>query len=304
MAAPAPPPPSLDYWRGFFNGARASIFDTIDAAIRVAAADCPDALRARRDAIAHPPLHRPPPAVRGACARDGGGRRAAAHAPRGVPVASPASAALMAPAVPHRRDGQDPVAAEVFLVKAALSSDQQMSEDELLEHLQRLQQLKLTVDTIKATEIGKAVKHLRKHSSKQIRQLVRSLIEGWQTIVTEWMSNEAAIVDIKTDAKAGEQQCPTNQESIKKELPVSQQYDPVQNWRLDQSAVRNSRLCGPSGGQTGQQSVTQAQDKPSNAAFGPGRPRMLHSEMIGSEMRPKQLQDISVPQTREGKTNY
>ncbi|KAM0908891.1 hypothetical protein ACQ4PT_015161 [Festuca glaucescens] len=195
MAAPAPPPPSLDYWRGFFNGARASIFDTIDAAIRVAAADCPDALRARRDAIAHPPLHRPPPAVRGACARDGGGRRAAAHAPRGVPVASPASAALMAPAVPHRRDGQDPVAAEVFLVKAALSSDQQMSEDELLEHLQRLQQLKLTVDTIKATEIGKAVKHLRKHSSKQIRQLVRSLIEGWQTIVTEWMSNEAAIVD-------------------------------------------------------------------------------------------------------------
>jgi hypothetical protein len=104
--------------------------------------------------------------------------------------------------------------------------------------------------------------------------------------------------DIKTDAKAGEQQCPANQESIKKELPVSQQYDPVQNWRLDQSAVRNSRLCGPSGGQTGQQSVTQAQDKPSNAAFGPGRPQMLHSEMVGSEMRPKQLQDISVPQTR------
>jgi hypothetical protein len=46
------PPPSLDYWRGFFSGARASIFDTIDAAIRVAAADHPDGLRARRDAIA------------------------------------------------------------------------------------------------------------------------------------------------------------------------------------------------------------------------------------------------------------
>lgn len=345
MAAP-PPPPSLDYWRGFFNGARASIFDTIDAAIRVAAADSPDALRARRDAIAHrlftvlPPSEEPAPAT-----------AAVAGPPPTLPEGSgsvPSLCSSDGPAVPHRGDGQDPVAEEVFHVKAALSSDQQMSEDELLQLLLKLQQLKLTVDTIKVTEIGKAVKHLRKHSSKQIRQLVRSLIEGWQTIVTEWMSNEAAIVDhtpqsmdsscleqeegglpsppmdeaalfdtlcgsielseffdemdddgnIKTDAKAGEQQCPANQESIKKELPVSQQYDPVQNWRLDQSAVRNSRLCGPSGGQTGQQSVTEAQDKPSNAAFGPGRPRMLHSEMVGSEMRPKKLQDISVPQTR------
>jgi hypothetical protein len=50
--APPPPPPSLEYWRGFFSGARASIFDAIDAAIRVAAADHPDAFRARRDAIA------------------------------------------------------------------------------------------------------------------------------------------------------------------------------------------------------------------------------------------------------------
>jgi hypothetical protein len=71
----------------------------------------------------------------------------------------------------------------------------------------------------------------------------------------------------------------------------------VENWRLDQSAVMQSRLRGPSGGHTGQQSVTEAQEKPSNAAFGPGRPPMLHSETIHSEMRPKQLQDFSAAQT-------
>ena len=62
-------PPSLDYWRGFFSGTRASIFDTIDAAIRVAAADCPDGLRAHRDAIAHRLYTVLPPAEEAAPAR-------------------------------------------------------------------------------------------------------------------------------------------------------------------------------------------------------------------------------------------
>lgn len=75
-----------------------------------------------------------------------------------------------------------------------------------------------------------------------------------------------------------------------------QQYDPVQNWRLDQSAVRQSRLHELSGWQVSHQSMTEAQGKPSNAAFGLIRPSRLHSEPIGSKIKisPKQLQDISV----------
>lgn len=340
-------PPSLDYWRGFFSGARASIFDAIDAAIRVAAADSPDALRARRDAIAHRLFTVLPPAQDPAAAMVAFPGPPPPTLPEGA-ASVPSLCSSDGAAVPHRHDGQDPVAAEVFRLKAALSSNQQMSEDELLELLRRLQQLKFTMDTIKVTEIGRAVKQLRKHSSKQIRQLVRSLIEGWHAIVTEWMSNEAAIVDhtpqsmdascleqeegglpsppmdeaalfatpcssmklseffdemdddgnVRTDVKEGEQQHPANQESIKNQPPMGQRYDPVENWRLDQSAVRQSRLLGPSGWQTEQQPVKEAQEKPSNAAFGPGRPHRLHSESIGSEMRPKQLQDISVDQTR------
>ncbi|VAH14757.1 probable mediator of RNA polymerase II transcription subunit 26a [Triticum dicoccoides] len=322
----APPPPSLDYWRGFFSGARASIFDTIDAAICLAAADNPDGLRARRDAIAHR-LYTvlnvlPPP--------------------------EDAVVVAAAPAFPDRASRHDPIVAEVFSVKTALASNQQMSEEELLDLLRRLQQLKFTADAIKVTEIGKAVKHLRNYGSKQIRILVRSLIKGWQAIVSEWVSDEGAIVDrtpqsmeascieqeegglpsppmdeaalfatpctsiqlseffdemdddgnVRINAKEGEQQYPTNHESVKKQPPMAQQYDPVQNWRLDQSAVRQSRLRESCGWQTGQQCITEAQEKPSNAAFGPGRPHWLHSEPIGSELRPKPPQGIILNQTQ------
>jgi hypothetical protein len=68
------------------------------------------------------------------------------------------------------------------------------TEAELLELLRALQQLEFTVDAIRVTEIGTAVKPLRKHGSKQIRQLVRSLIDGWKAVVNDWVNNGGAIV--------------------------------------------------------------------------------------------------------------
>ncbi|KAL6878337.1 hypothetical protein ACP4OV_012507 [Aristida adscensionis] len=362
---PPPPPPSLDYWRGFFSGARASIFDAIDAAIRVAAADHPDALRARRDAIAErlytalalrpaeaapglpapgPPLlqqHQLLPERAGSApslcssdraeavtddAGDGGG---------GGSGDAPTKA------------GDDPVVAEAFRVKAALSNVQEKSEAELLELLGRLRRLEFTVDAIMATEIGMAVKPLRKHHSKQIRQLVRSLIEGWKDMVNEWVSNGGSVVDhtpqsmdascleqeegglpsppmdeaalfatpctsirlseffdemdddgnIRSDFKEGGQCYPAKQESVKEEPPRGQCYDPEENWRLDQSAMRhsppNSFDC-----QMRQQSIMGTREKQSSAAFGPGRPQMLHSVPNGPRTAPKQQQDIPVAQRR------
>uniref|UniRef100_A0A0E0LNZ2 TFIIS N-terminal domain-containing protein n=1 Tax=Oryza punctata TaxID=4537 RepID=A0A0E0LNZ2_ORYPU len=196
-------PPSMDYWLGFFRGAGDNIFDAIDAAIAVAASDHPAALRSRRDAIAE--------------------RLYTAHLVSGAPAAVPPAggAATEAPpaqllhpegaasvpslcssdraevitddgGVPRR---EDPVAAETERIKAVLLNDQEKSEATLLELLRRLQQLELTVDTLTVTEIGKAVSSYRKHNSKQIRHLVRLLIEGWKRIVDEWMSSRDAIVD-------------------------------------------------------------------------------------------------------------
>jgi hypothetical protein len=45
--------------------------------------------------------------------------------------------------------------------------------------------------------------------------------------------------------------------------------------------------------------IKETQVKPSNAAFGPDKPHRLHSKQIISKMRYKQLQHISVHQTKE-----
>jgi hypothetical protein len=124
------PPPSLDYWRGFFSGARGSIFDAIDAAIRVAAADNPDGLRARRDAIAERLYTVLPPA-------DATGRPATGTPPllnEGAGRAPSLCSSDRAEGVTdnggggdavRRSDSDDPVVAEAFRVKAALSAAQE-----------------------------------------------------------------------------------------------------------------------------------------------------------------------------------
>jgi hypothetical protein len=131
MAAPPQPPASLDYWRGFFSGARASIFDAIDAAIRVAAADHPDALRARRDAIAerlytalialpapeapgHPTRGQPPLLL----PEGAGSVPSLCSSDRAEVVNNGGGAA-------PRNKSDDDVVAEAFRVKAALSNAQE-----------------------------------------------------------------------------------------------------------------------------------------------------------------------------------
>ncbi|CAN6282866.1 unnamed protein product [Urochloa humidicola] len=353
--APPPPPPSLEYWRGFFSGARASIFDAIDAAIRVAAADHPDALRARRDAIAErlytALITVPPPGAAGLpttgqpallLPEGAGSVPSLCSSDRAEVVTDDGGGAAL------RNNSHDAVVAEALRVKAALSNAHEKSEAELLELLQGLRQLEFSVEAIMATEIGMAVKPLRKHASKQIRQLVRSLVEGWKATVNEWVNDGGPIVDhtpqsvdascldqeegglpsppmdeaalfatpctsiqlseffdemdddgnIRSDAKERTQCNPPNQEPVRKQSPMGQWYDPEQNWRLDQAAMKQSRPNEPFNWQTRQQPNPGAKGKPSNAAFGLGRPQMMQLEPKGSEMRPKQEHDISVVQRR------
>nr|CAB3495840.1 unnamed protein product [Digitaria exilis] len=302
----APPPASLEYWRGFFSGTRASIVDTIDAAIRVAAADHPDAFRARRDAIAErlytallalPPPGAPglpTPGHPGLILPEGAGSVPSLCSSDRAEVVTDDGAA----AAPRNNSSDDAVVAEAFRVKAALSNAHEKSDAELLELLQRLRQLEFTVDAIRATEIGMAVKPLRKHASKQIRQLI-TRPNQWMHLA--WIRKNGVYLPLpwtrlpylRTDAK----ECnPPNQDSVKKQSPMGQWYDPEQNWKLDQSAMKRSQPNDPFNWQTRQQSNSVAQGKPSNAAFGPGRPQMMHLEPKHSEMRSKQKQDVSVPQ--------
>jgi hypothetical protein len=105
--------------------------------------------------------------------------------------------------------------------------------------------------------------------------------------------------NIRTNGEESAQQhYPANQEPAKKQLPMGQRYDPEQNWKLDQSAMRQSQPYEPSNWQKKQQSVTGARQRPSAAAHGPWTPQKMHLEPKFSEMRPKQQPDTSVAQRR------
>ncbi|OIW21573.1 hypothetical protein TanjilG_06350 [Lupinus angustifolius] len=82
---------------------------------------------------------------------------------------------------------------EVLRIKDILLNREEESDSVLFESLRRLQLMELTVDRLKATGIGKAVNPLRKHGSKEIRQLTRTLIDGWKEIVDEWVKATTSI---------------------------------------------------------------------------------------------------------------
>ncbi|OMO89531.1 hypothetical protein CCACVL1_07779 [Corchorus capsularis] len=84
---------------------------------------------------------------------------------------------------------------EVYRIKELLLNSQDEPDSVLLDSLRRLELMALTVDILKATGIGKAVNRVRKHSSKQIRHLAQTLIDGWKELVDEWVNATKAITE-------------------------------------------------------------------------------------------------------------
>uniref|UniRef100_A0A0E0PMI1 TFIIS N-terminal domain-containing protein n=1 Tax=Oryza rufipogon TaxID=4529 RepID=A0A0E0PMI1_ORYRU len=91
-------------------------------------------------------------------------------------------------ALTNEIDEESQVVGEVLRIKDLFLHKEDHSDATLFESLRRLQLMQLSVSTLKATEIGRAVNGLRKHNSQQIRHLVRTLIEGWKILVDEWVS--------------------------------------------------------------------------------------------------------------------
>ncbi|CBI32806.3 unnamed protein product, partial [Vitis vinifera] len=92
------------------------------------------------------------------------------------------------------------IAGEVLRIREILEHSKDESDSVLFDSLRRLQLMVLSVDNLKATEIGKAVNGLRKHGSKQIRQLARTLIDEWKDMVDEWVNATAAIAEGTPDS--------------------------------------------------------------------------------------------------------
>ncbi|KAH0458817.1 hypothetical protein IEQ34_011631 [Dendrobium chrysotoxum] len=168
---------SLDYWRKYFSSAKSDIFDLIDKAILVAAMDWPNEFKDKKDMIVEKLYtcqlshnngdHECPKEEKNSCNSG-------------------------------NSDENDQILGEVMRIKEVLSNTQVYESDSdsvFYESLRSLQMMQLSVEILKATEIGRTVSALRKHNSSQIRKLVRTLIDGWKMLVDEWVKSTAPITE-------------------------------------------------------------------------------------------------------------
>ncbi|KAJ4803646.1 Transcription elongation factor (TFIIS) family protein [Rhynchospora pubera] len=214
MAASKNPATNLEYWTEFFHGANGSIFDVIENAILVAANDFPQELRSRRDRIVEKMYTVAIPRCfsciercnqqleeAGSVKHERESREKEKEGPEDIErmVVSGSGGSNCSyeevEAITEEIERESETLGEVLRIKEILLHKEEKSESTLFEALRRLQLMELSVNTLQATEIGKAVNGLRKHNSKQIRQLVRILIEGWKELVDEWVGSTALVSD-------------------------------------------------------------------------------------------------------------
>lgn len=207
-------------WRKFFDGAGADIWTVIEFALDIAATDFPHELRLRRDAyveklFAHPSLL----SKSNGCVPVVGchdGEEAQDDKSTDPPeydydhvrndlsddedrLANSNEEYDEAEALNDAMEEESRQMNEVLKLKKTLA---ELVEDEsdVLIALCRLEEMHISVEALKATEIGKEVNALRKHQSKRVRSLAKGLVRGWKDLVDEWVKSAG---DVAAAAMAG-----------------------------------------------------------------------------------------------------
>ncbi|CAA7388991.1 unnamed protein product [Spirodela intermedia] len=220
----------LDYWRKHFRSADSDIFIVIEHAILIAASDYPAEFRNRRDQITERLFSCQLPRCFG-CDRikeqafevegeefsGGTGVLATGCGEKESKVncgtderqededlkwVSSNYSFDEAEALTEEIEEENQIIGEVLRIKEIIVNKDYESDSRLFESLRRLQLMALSVEVLKATEIGKALNGLRRHSSRQISQLVSSLIGAWKILVDEWMDATAALTEGTPESKA------------------------------------------------------------------------------------------------------
>ncbi|WOG98025.1 hypothetical protein DCAR_0417366 [Daucus carota subsp. sativus] len=219
---------NLDKWREFFRSScNSDIFDIIEHAIYVAASDCPKEFKLRRDRIAetlfssklikcvgcdHVELGVKLEGVDdeeefkndGGFEFEGGRSKESKvdsckddhddddqHAGQMNDQMVSQLSYDDAEALTDELEKELQIHGEVLRIKEILENSEDEPISLVIDSLRRLELMALSVETLKATEIGKTVNVLRKHGSKDIRQLARTLIEVWKVLVDEWVNTTA-----------------------------------------------------------------------------------------------------------------
>ncbi|XWS74529.1 hypothetical protein CRYUN_Cryun01aG0005600 [Craigia yunnanensis] len=106
---------------------------------------------------------------------------------------------------------------DIKLIKKPASvkvKEEKESEDSLVDLLQSLADMDITFQALKETDIGRHVNKLRKHSSNDVRRLVKQLVRKWKEIVDEWVRvnqpGELESAAIMADGDSPQQKLPHN----------------------------------------------------------------------------------------------
>lgn len=99
--------------------------------------------------------------------------------------------------------------------------DPQQSEDSIVELLQSLADMDITFQALKETDIGRPVNRLRKHSSNEVRILVKQLVRKWKETVDDWVkiNQPEATSDLIADEDSPQKNTPKNQPKSHQQVP-------------------------------------------------------------------------------------
>ncbi|CAA2956912.1 probable mediator of RNA polymerase II transcription subunit 26c isoform X2 [Olea europaea var. sylvestris] len=93
--------------------------------------------------------------------------------------------------------------------------DPNQNEESVVESLQNLEDMDITFQALKETDIGRHVNGLRKHPSNEVRRLVKQLVRKWKETVDEWvkLNKPEASSNLIADGDSPQQNMSKNQQN-------------------------------------------------------------------------------------------
>ncbi|KAK9271590.1 hypothetical protein L1049_001952 [Liquidambar formosana] len=223
----------LDVFRSVLEDSGVDVWAFIDTAISVASLDYGDELKHRRDGIVERLYASATPRCWN-CAVDGdrpNGHEMKASAEKESSHEGKGGGGGGSPSTPQSMDGDDDPdrrfgglfddeQMKILDIKDHLE-DPNQSEESLVELLQSLADMDITFKALKETDIGRHVNRLRKHSSGDLRRLVKQLVRKWKDLVDEWVrlntpGGELASSALIADGDSPQQKVPQN---VRNQLP-------------------------------------------------------------------------------------
>ncbi|KAL7092978.1 hypothetical protein ACP275_11G014700 [Erythranthe tilingii] len=216
---------------------------------------------------------------------------------------------------------------EVIRIKEIIERSEQESDEALFDSLRRLQLMRLSVEILKVTGIGKTVNSLRKHKSLEIRNLVKTLVKDWKSMVDDaWADAKAATsgADVttecgKTSAVQQEEEeaglpsppldegaffaTPTSMEFSKFFDGIDDNGNPQNSGEFDKNR-ENGRERSIEESVLNKQVLPVKPSGPHNGESGPGRPKVALQSKVQQKSDGDAMQKKPVPNHQQAKLNF